>query len=442
MGKVTKASLRDQPWDVILQVLQDAQVPSVALLGAAVDALGRQRRWQTVVELLHCMEEATLQANIVLLNAALNSEKGHQWLPALRVLHQSIIEAIPQDAALRSTVLSSCEKCHRWRMALSLLHTSRQESRNNFKQTGLVKRGTGMLLIHFYLDLINFNAVISSCEKDGQWQWALQLLQEIRRSMLRPNVVSYNAAISACEKGGAWEYSVEVLKEIARQALRPDGTSFNGAISAAARGRQWQVSLELFHAEAGALKPDLVAFGAAVTACEAGGKWDLALSILEHAKAMNIELNDVVFNAAISACEKGGRWPMALMLLEQMNCLTVEASLISFNAAMSACAQGGPWYLTLALFDCALFSNLDPDEFTLSAVVDACARCQQWQQAISLFCFSEPDLTALAAVASVLPAMPLAHLLSQLEPRALAAVQNSSTLSGSESSDDAGAMML
>ena len=35
----------------------------------------------------------------------------------------------------------------RWRMALSLLHTSRQESRNNFKQTGLVKRGTGMLLI-------------------------------------------------------------------------------------------------------------------------------------------------------------------------------------------------------------------------------------------------------------------------------------------------------
>ena len=41
---------------------------------------------------------------------------------------------------------------------------------------------------------------ISACKKCGQWEKALQLLDEMQQRRLEPDVISFNAAISACEK--------------------------------------------------------------------------------------------------------------------------------------------------------------------------------------------------------------------------------------------------
>eukprot|EP00966_Prymnesium_polylepis_P093678 2167735-Prymnesium_polylepis.1 len=51
----------------------------------------------------------------------------------------------------------------------------------------------------------SFSASISACEKGGQWERALSLLDDMQRRGVRPNMFSFNAAISACEKGGQWE---------------------------------------------------------------------------------------------------------------------------------------------------------------------------------------------------------------------------------------------
>eukprot|EP00933_Yihiella_yeosuensis_P066324 TRINITY_DN7055_c0_g1_i11.p2 TRINITY_DN7055_c0_g1~~TRINITY_DN7055_c0_g1_i11.p2 ORF type:complete len:101 (-),score=16.45 TRINITY_DN7055_c0_g1_i11:80-382(-) len=51
-------------------------------------------------------------------------------------------------------------------------------------------------------DTSSHNAAISVCEKDGQWQSALNLLSWMPQSKVVPNLVSYSAAISASEKGG------------------------------------------------------------------------------------------------------------------------------------------------------------------------------------------------------------------------------------------------
>jgi len=47
----------------------------------------------------------------------------------------------------------------------------------------------------------SYSSAISACEKGQQWEQALNLLPEMRRSWLEPNVISYSSAISACEKG-------------------------------------------------------------------------------------------------------------------------------------------------------------------------------------------------------------------------------------------------
>ena len=62
--------------------------------------------------------------------------------------------------------------------------------------------------------VISYSAAISACEKVGQWEKALQLLDEIQQRRLVPDVVSYITAISAREMNGQWEKALFLLGEM------------------------------------------------------------------------------------------------------------------------------------------------------------------------------------------------------------------------------------
>ena len=46
-----------------------------------------------------------------------------------------------------------------------------------------------------------FTATLSACSNGGQWQIALDLLDEMRKRGLQPTVATQSAALSACAKG-------------------------------------------------------------------------------------------------------------------------------------------------------------------------------------------------------------------------------------------------
>jgi len=59
--------------------------------------------------------------------------------------------------------------------------------------------------------LIRFNAHISACETDGQWEEALSLLQQMRDCDVTPNLISYCTAISACVKGDQRQQALSLI---------------------------------------------------------------------------------------------------------------------------------------------------------------------------------------------------------------------------------------
>ena len=96
-------------------------------------------------------------------------------------------------------------------------------------------------------NVISYSAAISACEKGGQWQHALALLQTMCNGRVWPDTVSYGAAISACEKGKRWELALELLKECKTWAT-PNTVSYNAATIACEKGGQWQHALILMKA--------------------------------------------------------------------------------------------------------------------------------------------------------------------------------------------------
>eukprot|EP00913_Durusdinium_trenchii_P015797 g14845.t1 len=62
-------------------------------------------------------------------------------------------------------------------------------------------------------NLISFNAVISSCEREGRWREALHLLNEVKGAQPLPDCVTYSAGISACANASRWAEAIALLCE-------------------------------------------------------------------------------------------------------------------------------------------------------------------------------------------------------------------------------------
>ena len=49
--------------------------------------------------------------------------------------------------------------------------------------------------------VISFSSAVNACKEGAEWQMALQLLRDMPKSEVLPNVISFNSVISACEIG-------------------------------------------------------------------------------------------------------------------------------------------------------------------------------------------------------------------------------------------------
>ena len=59
---------------------------------------------------------------------------------------------------------------------------------------------------------ITYNTAISACEKGGQTDQALRLLDKMSSEGIEKNAITYSAAISACEKGGQTDKTLHLLQ--------------------------------------------------------------------------------------------------------------------------------------------------------------------------------------------------------------------------------------
>jgi pentatricopeptide repeat protein len=85
---------------------------------------------------------------------------------------------------------------------------------------------------------------MSACEKSGQWQKVLSLLESMPGFDLKPDHITMSIAIRACERGGQWDKSAELQNSLARLSPRnasvSDRASPSGLKSSAQLLRQDQ----------------------------------------------------------------------------------------------------------------------------------------------------------------------------------------------------------
>lgn len=158
------------------------------------------------------------------------------------------------------------------------------------------------------------------------WRMALDLLDEMRKNNVQPNVVTFSVAIAACGNGGQWERALELLNQMRDKGLGINTITYNAAITALAKAAR------LYSKEASRLtaprKYQALSAGGEMSPDEAsqflGGEvdevqlWTRALELLGQMREDGAEPDTYSYSAAISACGSGGRWEEALELMRIM----------------------------------------------------------------------------------------------------------------------------
>ena len=227
----------------------------------------------------------------------------------------------------------------------------------------------------------SYSAAITACEKERQWELALELFDEMQHRGVSPDVVTYSSVISACEKCGQWQHALDLFDELERKGAEgmpssarwsnaADVILYSATISACEKGGQWKRAVELLRQmEDVGLVPNVVTYSAAISACGNGHEWGQAMALFDEMKKRGVGPNVITYSAAISACERIGEWQRALALFHEMKEQGLSPNVITYSTTISACGKGGQWQVALLLFYDMRKRGLEPNRLTYSATL-------------------------------------------------------------------------
>ena len=303
------------------QFLCEETFTSVVWCSSGISSCGNAGQWQTALLLLGLMRCVACEPNLVSLNSG----------------------------------ASSCERYGLWRHASSLLDFPRPYTQGCFLGTepeNLRKDQEGIRCAiletqGIQMDTISFNALISNCEKAGEWERAFNILQVMSTFTILYSLISFSAAVSACEKAEQWNWALQAFRTC--QSL----SSLSSRLSRGFHG------FHTFH---------LHFCNALVSACGKGRKWKLVGILFEQMALLRSGPDTVTFNAALYSYDHL-RWKSAVDLVAQMTFAEVEKNDISFNAACASVRYN--WLSILRLLCDMKSAELRDDALTQSALVSS-----------------------------------------------------------------------
>ena len=155
-----------------------------------------------------------------------------RWEEALQLLAAMKAERLAVDVPAVNIAISACARGRARREAL-LLHEQLRAGCSSAEG----RRGGQMLTER------TWGATIGAMYKGGQWRKAAELVGEMRRDGLAPNLACYTPALAACADAAEWRPALELWESLLRDGITPDALAAGAALDACLAGRVPQSGL-------------------------------------------------------------------------------------------------------------------------------------------------------------------------------------------------------
>eukprot|EP00913_Durusdinium_trenchii_P020204 g18983.t1 len=188
LEQVTKSQAqRVGPWDL---------VTSTTLMAAC----GRGRHWRGVLKIL---AEIGQGCDTVSLNSAVTAlASAQRWREAQGLF------TLARSAGACHALLSAFETSNSWWRALALFHEPWQIGQP--PATQLPRCPCEAVRTQLTLSAVALNSLISACEKAGEWELALGLLD----GPVRPDAITFSALTLACCQASRWRRALGMCSPV------------------------------------------------------------------------------------------------------------------------------------------------------------------------------------------------------------------------------------
>jgi len=165
---------------------------------AVISACEKSGKWQKALDLLLQMEDRGLCPDVITFNTCISAcDKGFQWEHAVELLNQMEGRGLKPDVISYSSAISACEKGRKWELAVELLNQMRR--------------------ICIHPNVITYSSAILACAKCDKPEFARDLFLKMD---VERDLVCYNAVIFSCEKD--WPMAMKFFKEMEEGSIEPD----------------------------------------------------------------------------------------------------------------------------------------------------------------------------------------------------------------------------
>eukprot|EP00435_Cladocopium_sp_Y103_P005454 s2914_g1.t2 len=246
------------------------------------------------------------------------------------------------------------------------------------------------------VDLPCLGAALQACEKSGQWQMALTLLEDTETQVLCLGNPWFRFQLSPAPT--RWRCF----------GLRPTGNWPGRGLAAGLL--DLEADVEVWHLEYGGLaKGRVVSRGDGCCEClwlaslrdlSQQRQWRMATQVLEVLRHDGLQLTVVPFNVWMrwtrpsSAQEEafGARasrrafsaWEAHMKVAEELSSCVPDQ--ITLNSVVQSCVETTSWEAAISLVKAApSWLDVKPDAVSLNTAMSACSGAQEWQQSFALF---------------------------------------------------------
>jgi len=206
------------------------------------------------------------------------------------------------------------------------------------------------------LSLAAYNALIDACTRSNDMARVPQILQDMAKDGLEPNIVTYSTIIKGYCLQNRPDKAMELLHEMKQSSrYRPDEITYNTLIDGCARFGHYERGMALLaEMQEQGVRPSNFTLSVLAKLATRSRRPERAFEICEDlAKRYGLRLNVQVYNNLVHACTANQDLQRGLKLLEQMQREGVRPDSRTFTLLLRGSLASGEVKETAALLRAA-----------------------------------------------------------------------------------------
>ncbi|XP_015972034.1 pentatricopeptide repeat-containing protein At5g08510-like [Arachis duranensis] len=219
-------------------------------------------------------------------------------------------------------------------------------------------------------DCVSWNSMINACAANGMVNEAFDLLKNMSKSGLTPNLVSWSAVIGGFSRNGYDIEAIEVLSKMLGSGMKPNAQTLATVLPACARLQRIRFGKELH----GYIMRHEIFLNSFVV----NGLMDMYRRCCHMGSAFRVFSKfsgkcAASYNTMIAGYSENGKVLKARKLFDQMREEGVEMERISWNSMISGYVDNFMLEEAFILFQDSLNEGIEPDSFTIGSLINGCA---------------------------------------------------------------------